>query len=50
MGIKDMKKKNVVIGLLLSLSVALFAAGSVFAAGGDPIIIGVPTALGSIEG
>ncbi len=50
MGIKDMKKKNVVIGLLLSLLVALFAAGSVFAAGGNPLVIGVPTALGSIEG
>lgn len=50
MGIKDMKKKNVVIGLFLSLFVALFAAGGVFAAGGGPIVLGVPTALGSIEG
>jgi hypothetical protein len=48
MGIKDMKKKNVVIGLFLSLFVVLFATGSVLAAGGKPIVIGVPTALGVV--
>lgn len=49
MGIKGNKKKSLVLGLLLSLSVIFFASGGVCAAA-DPIILGVPTALGSIEG
>jgi branched-chain amino acid transport system substrate-binding protein len=35
---------------LFSLSLALLFVGSVYAAGASPIVFGVPTALGSIEG
>jgi len=35
---------------LFSLSLGLLFGGSVYAAGGSPIVFGVPTALGSIEG
>jgi len=50
MGTKEMKKKSLVMGLVLSLFVALSAGGSVSVLAADPIIIGVPTAIGSIEG
>jgi len=50
MGIKEMKKKGLATGFVLLLLAALFAGGSVSALAADPIIIGVPTALGSIEG
>ena len=36
--------------LTLFLSMAILYGGSAFAAGGEPIVIAVPTALGSIEG
>jgi len=36
--------------LLSSLLFTLLFGGTVYAAGGEPIVIGVPTALGSIEG
>ncbi|MGD2124580.1 MAG: ABC transporter substrate-binding protein [Desulfobacteraceae bacterium] len=50
MGTMEAKKPFLVRVLLLSLSLTFLLGGSVYAAGGDPVVFGVPTALGSIEG